>query len=57
MSLHAGVGVPARDRLRLERLIQYVARPPVAHDRLEQLLDGRLALRLKTAGATEPRTS
>ncbi len=48
MSLHAGVGVPARDRRRLERLIQYVARPPLAHDRLEKRPDGRLTLRLKT---------
>jgi hypothetical protein len=48
MSLHAAVGVPARDRRRLERLIQYVARPPLAHDRLEKRPDGRLMLRLKT---------
>ena len=48
MSLHAAVGVPARDRRRLERLIQYVARPPLAHDRLEKRSDGRLTLRLKT---------
>jgi len=48
MSLHAAVGVPARDRRRLERLIQYVARPPLAHDRLEKRPDGRLTLRLKT---------
>ena len=48
MSLHAAVGVPARDRRRLERLIQYVARPPLAHDRLEKRPDGRLTIRLKT---------
>jgi hypothetical protein len=48
MSLHAAVAVPARDRRRLERLIQYVARPPLAHDRLEMRPDGRLTLRLKT---------
>ena len=48
MSLHAGVAVPARDRRRLERLCRYVARPPLAHDRLEARPDGRLALRLKT---------
>jgi hypothetical protein len=47
MSLHAAVGVPARDRRRLERLIQYLARPPLAHDRLEKRPDGRLTLRLK----------
>jgi hypothetical protein len=48
MSLHADVAVPARDRRRLERLCRYVARPPLAHDRLEERPDGRLALRLKT---------
>jgi len=47
MSLHADVAVPARDRQRLERLCRYVARPPLAHDRLEDWSDGRLALRLK----------
>ncbi len=48
MSLHAEVAVPARDRRRLERLCHYVARPPLASDRLEERPDGRLALRLKT---------
>jgi hypothetical protein len=48
LSLHAAVAVPARDRRRLERLCRYVARPPLANDRLEKHPDGRLALRLKT---------
>ena len=48
MSLHAAVAVPANDRRRLERLCRYVARPPIAHDRLEERPDGNLALRLKT---------
>jgi hypothetical protein len=48
MSLHADVAVPARDRRRLERLCRYVARPPLANERLEERPDGRLALRLKT---------
>jgi len=48
MSLHADVGVPARDRRRLERLCRYVARPPLALGRLEALSDGRLAYRVKT---------
>jgi hypothetical protein len=47
MSLHADVAVPARDRRRLERLCRYVARPPLALDRLEALRNGRLAYRLK----------
>jgi hypothetical protein len=48
MSLHADVAVPAHDRRRLERLCRYVARPPLALDRLEAMTDGRLAYRLKT---------
>ena len=45
--MHAGVAVPARDRARLERLGRYVARPPVATERLSRLPDGRLLYRLK----------
>jgi hypothetical protein len=48
MSLHADVAVPARDRQRLERLCRYVARPPLASERLEERPDGKLTLRLKT---------
>jgi hypothetical protein len=48
MSLHADVAVPALDRRRLERLCRYVARPPLAIERLEAMPDGRLAYRLKT---------
>jgi hypothetical protein len=48
MSLHADVAVPGNDRRRLERLCRYVARPPLALDRLEAMADGRLAYRLKT---------
>ena len=47
VSLHANVAVPARDRLRLERLCRYVARPPVATERLSRMEDGRLLYRLK----------
>jgi hypothetical protein len=47
VSLHANVAVPARDRRRLERLCRYVARPPVASERLSRLEDGRLLYRLK----------
>src|SRR2546425_1908323 len=46
-TLHANVAVPARDRHRLERLCRYVARPPVATDRLERLPDGRLLYHLR----------
>ena len=47
LNLHANVCVPANDRRRLERLCRYVARPPIASERLEQLSDGRLLYRLK----------
>jgi hypothetical protein len=46
-SLHANVAVPARDRKRLERLARYMARPPLATDRLEEMPDGRLLYRLR----------
>jgi hypothetical protein len=47
VSLHANVAVPAGDRRRLERLCRYVARPPLATERLARLPDGRLLYRLK----------
>jgi hypothetical protein len=46
-TLHANVAVPARDRKRLERLARYMARPPLATDRLEEMPDGRLLYRLR----------
>ncbi len=46
-SVHANVAVEARDRVRLERLMRYAARPAVATDRLSELADGRLHYRLK----------
>ncbi len=44
LSLHADVAVPARDRKRLERLARYVARPPLAAERLTKLDDGQLVI-------------
>jgi putative transposase/transposase-like zinc-binding protein len=46
-SLHANVRVAANDRDGLEHLARYLARPPVATERLTQLADGRVALRFK----------
>ena len=46
-SVHANVAIEARDRIRLERLIRYAARPAVATERLSALPDGRLLYRLK----------
>ena len=41
--------VGANDRDGLEHLCRYLARPPIANDRLQELPDGRLALRFKQA--------
>ena len=49
--LHAALRVAAQHpegRAPLEKLLKYCARPPIAHDRLSELPDGRIALRLKT---------
>ena len=46
-SVHANVCIEAQDRMRLERLIRYAARPAVATERLTALADGRLLYRLK----------
>jgi hypothetical protein len=46
-SVHANVSVPAQDRMRLERLCRYAARPAVATERLSESSDGRLLYRLK----------
>jgi len=48
-NLHANVRVAANDREGLEHLCKYLARPPIASERLAQLPDGRLALRFKQA--------
>jgi hypothetical protein len=41
------VRVGANDHDGLEHLCRYLARPPIANDRLQKLPDGRLALRFK----------
>ena len=43
--LHATRKVSKEDRKGLERLCNYILKPPLAHDRLEQLDDGRIRLR------------
>jgi hypothetical protein len=45
--LHAAVRVGAEDRERLERLCQYLCRPPLGQGRLKKLLDGRIAVVLQ----------
>ena len=46
-NLHAATRIAANDRNGLERMARYLARPPIATDRLARLQDGRLELRLK----------
>jgi signal transduction histidine kinase len=45
--LHAAVHVAAGDRERLERLCQYLCRPPLGQSRLHRLRDGRIAVALQ----------
>jgi hypothetical protein len=49
INVHANVRVGANDRDGLEHLCRYLARPPIANGRLQELPDGRLALRFKQA--------
>ena len=48
-NVHANTRARANERDRLERLVKYLARPPIANDRLTELPDGRLAIQLKQA--------
>jgi hypothetical protein len=45
--LYASPPVAAKDRNRLERMLRYMLRPPVAQGRLVDFTDGRVALELK----------
>jgi hypothetical protein len=47
-SLHAGIGVEAEQRDKLERLARYVSRPPVAVERLDLTAQGQVRYHLKT---------
>jgi hypothetical protein len=47
-SLHAGIGVEADQREKLERLTRYVSRPPVSVERLDLTAQGQVRYRLKT---------
>jgi hypothetical protein len=46
-SLHAGVAVVGNDRKGLERIARYIARPPIALDRLSVNSKGQVIYRLK----------
>ena len=47
-SLHAGIGVEAEQREKLERLARYVSRPPVSVERLSLTAQGHVRYRLKS---------
>jgi len=47
LELHADVHIAAHDRVGLERLCRYMARPPIPQDRLAWREDGTLVLSLK----------
>jgi hypothetical protein len=47
-SLHAGIGVEADQREKLERLTRYVSRPPVSVERLSLTTQGQVRYCLKT---------
>ena len=48
-TVHAGVVIGARNRKGLEQLCRYIARPPLAKERVEELPDGRVRIHLKRA--------
>ena len=52
-SLHAATRIAAEDRLGLEKLCRYVARPALAAGRLRILDDGQLCFALKTPWAND----
>ncbi|MBN4059063.1 transposase [Endomicrobium sp. AH-315-J14] len=46
-NIHAGVVLVADDREGLERLFRYCGRPPLSLERMTELVDGRIAYRLR----------
>jgi hypothetical protein len=50
-NLHAATAVDGCDRDRLERLCQYIGRPPIAQDRLHLLDDGKVRYDMKRVWA------
>lgn len=49
INVHADTVIDGRDRKRLERLVRYIARPPIAQDRLEVMRDGQVKYTMKKA--------
>ena len=49
VNVHAEVAIDGRDRQRIEHVLRYMARPPLALDRLSLRDDGRVVYRFKKA--------
>jgi hypothetical protein len=49
INLHAAVAFDARDKPRMERMCRYLARPPIAQERLTRRTDGSLQYTMKKA--------
>jgi len=49
VNVHAEVAIDGRDRERIEHVLRYMARPPLALDRLSLRDDGRVVYRFKKA--------
>jgi len=47
INVHADTVIDGRDRKRLERLVRYMARPPIAQDRLERMPNGHVRYTMK----------
>jgi len=48
-NVYAGESIDGRDRQRIERICRYLARPPIAMERLTEMGDGNLRYELKKA--------
>jgi hypothetical protein len=56
-SLHAGVGVEAQDRQRLEQVCRYITRPALSDERAQLNAAGQVELKLKKPWSRALRTS
>ena len=54
VNVHAGPAIDGRDRRRIKRLVRYVARPPLAQDRVELHEGGRVRIGSRRRGKMDP---
>ncbi len=57
VNVHAGPAIDGRDRRRIERLVRYMARPPLAQDRVALHEDGRVRIGSRRRGKMGPTRS